>query len=98
MNEAEAIEVLKDLRNDYQKRKEAWGTEEISSYLPNCLEALSLAISIIQSQARMREALQEYVEVVGGVHEDNCPMDDTCNCRWKYLNDKVNQALSEEEK
>ena len=42
-------------------------------------------------------ALKEYVKVVGGIHENECPQDDTCSCKWKYINDKVNQAVAKAE-
>ncbi len=35
--------------------------------------------------------LLQYVEWMAGIHEDDCPMDDTCNCKWKSVNDSVNK-------
>ncbi len=35
--------------------------------------------------------LIQYVEAMAGIHEDDCPLDDTCNCKWKSVNDSVNK-------
>lgn len=37
-------------------------------------------------------ALMEMFEMHGGVHEDDCPLDDTCCCSGKPFNDRMNAA------
>lgn len=41
---------------------------------------------------RMAEAVETYAEWCGGVHDDDCPQDDTCECSSKWVNDGVNSA------
>lgn len=38
----------------------------------------------------MIDGLRQYVEWCGGVHDDGCPEDDTCECSGKPINDAVN--------
>lgn len=52
---------------------------------------------LIAAAPELLEALKEYIEVMGPAHENECPQDDTCNCKWKYINDKVNQAIAKAE-
>ena len=49
--------------------------------------------NLIAAAPDMYEALHEYCSFTGGLHEDECPQDDTCNCMFKPLNDKINAAL-----
>ena len=30
----------------------------------------------------------------GGLHEDDCPMDDTCDCKWREVNRSFNDVVS----
>lgn len=47
------------------------------------------------SRKLMVDALEKYIEWFGGVHEDDCPADDTCDCSGKWINDGVNAAFQE---
>lgn len=47
----------------------------------------------IEALRHMRDALQTYVEYFGGVHDDLCPEDDTCDCSRKWVNDGVNSTV-----
>ena len=38
-------------------------------------------------------ALREMVDYYGPAHEPDCPGDDTCDCKHKPFNDRVNAAL-----
>lgn len=49
----------------------------------------------LATASRLREALIEFVELHGGAHERDCPEDDTCDCKHKSSNDRVNAALAE---
>jgi hypothetical protein len=40
----------------------------------------------------MAKGLEDYVVYHGGIHDDDCPGDDTCECEYKRLNDGANQA------
>lgn len=42
---------------------------------------------------RMGDALKKYIEWVGGLHDDGCPEDDTCDCSGKPINDGINAAV-----
>lgn len=42
--------------------------------------------------AQVRGVLREMAEFHGGVHEYDCPADDTCECPHKPFNDRVNEA------
>lgn len=35
-------------------------------------------------------ALKKYLEYFGAPHDDDCPMDDTCDCSWAETNRAVN--------
>jgi len=39
------------------------------------------------------DAIKKYVDWHGGCHEEDCPLDDTCNCKGKPINDAINCAL-----
>lgn len=39
-------------------------------------------------------ALKEMAEFYGAMHEDDCPCDDTCECKYKPFNDRINSAIS----
>lgn len=41
------------------------------------------------------EAVLKYIEWHGGCHEDDCPEDDTCDCRGKEFADRLNKILKE---
>jgi len=58
------------------------------------LDALDNLLKLASAYKEAVEALREYAEAAGEVHEDACPMDDTCECKWKSTNDKVKQALA----
>lgn len=42
---------------------------------------------------RMAKALIAYAEWCGGVHDDECPSDDTCECSGKWINDGVTETV-----
>lgn len=46
---------------------------------------------------KLLASLKECAEVHGAAHEDWCPKDDTCDCKWKSFNDRVNAAIREAE-
>lgn len=37
-------------------------------------------------------ALVQVCEGIGATHEEDCPSDDTCDCKYKPLNDSINTA------
>lgn len=39
-------------------------------------------------------AFKEYVRCFGPAHVNDCPEDDTCNCQFKPMNDRVNAAIA----
>lgn len=39
-------------------------------------------------------AIVKYAEWCGGVHDDGCPADDTCDCSGKWINDGVTDAVT----
>lgn len=45
------------------------------------------------SPGRMADALTAYAEWCGGVHDDGCPEDDTCECSGQWINEGVNEAV-----
>jgi hypothetical protein len=45
-----------------------------------------------QSLRQIADAVQQYAEWHGGIHDDDCPSDDTCACSGKPINDGVNAA------
>jgi hypothetical protein len=44
--------------------------------------------------AHLAKAIQKYAEWCGGVHDDGCPEDDTCDCSGKWINDGVTGAVN----
>jgi hypothetical protein len=40
------------------------------------------------------DAVVKYAEWCGGVHDDGCPEDDTCDCSGKWINDGVTDAVN----
>jgi hypothetical protein len=62
--------------------------------------ARALKAEAVKLRDRLQEcmdALKEMAEWHGGTHEDDCPMDDTCDCEHKPFNDRVNGAISRAE-
>lgn len=47
-----------------------------------------------QATELARQALKAYAEHFGGIHEDDCPCDDTCDCSGKAINDGVTLAVN----
>jgi hypothetical protein len=41
---------------------------------------------------QVAQGLEGYVVYHGGIHDDDCPGDDTCECEYKPLNDAANEA------
>jgi len=35
----------------------------------------------------------DYVNCWGAAHVDGCPGDDTCDCKWKHINNGINAAI-----
>lgn len=44
---------------------------------------------------QLLNALCGFAELEGARHEEDCPSDDTCECRWKPWNDRINTAIRE---
>ena len=61
--------------------------DDVSALLTERDEALAYA-------AKLRDALEAYVDWCGPQHERNCPGDDTCDCKAKPYHDQVNAALN----
>ena len=40
------------------------------------------------------QALREYADQLGGLHEPDCSLDDTCDCKWFTVNRLVNELCS----
>ena len=49
--------------------------------------------TVVTDTMRMAQAIQEYAEWCGGVHDDGCPGDDTCGCSGKWINDGITAAV-----
>jgi hypothetical protein len=47
-----------------------------------------------KSTKRLR-ALRWMAEFHGSTHDEDCPMDDTCDCSHKAMNDLINQACKD---
>lgn len=59
---------------------------------------LRSALSASRADAlKAREVVREMAEFHGSAHESGCPEDDTCRCKWKAFNDRVNMACCEPE-
>lgn len=56
--------------------------------LPVALKAIELADAALN-------ALRDFVAWHGPAHEINCPEDDTCDCRGRELNARVNRVLED---
>lgn len=39
------------------------------------------------------QALIEVAEVYAGIHEEDCPCDDTCECKGKEYNDSIQKTI-----
>lgn len=52
--------------------------------------------ALLSSLASLREerddVLRESAWNHGSAHEEDCPADDTCSCKWQAFNDRVNKA------
>jgi hypothetical protein len=63
--------------------------------LPHCKtgdwSALLTACKAV-SLDHMARSVETYAEMNGGVHDEDCPCDDTCDCSFKVVNDGVNSA------
>jgi hypothetical protein len=71
---------------------EAWSRsqgdwEVMASILNNRLAAQTIEGGDI-------EMLRQYVEHMGSMHDEDCPLDDTCNCSAKPIHDAVNRICS----
>lgn len=81
------------------------GTTELPMYMRNgqwfvelgADEYKSLAAAVARLTAETRAItpdelrhLRFYVEASGGIHDEDCPQDDTCDCSWKPTLDAVN--------
>jgi hypothetical protein len=51
----------------------------------------------ITAAKRLLSVLKAMASMHGGVHDADCPEDDTCACRFKPFNDLVNKAITETE-
>src|SRR5690348_9650624 len=59
-------------------------------------EALDRAAGHLPMALSVREktpadALKAYAEWCGGVHDEGCPEDDTCDCSGKWINDGITE-------
>jgi len=52
---------------------------------------------LIRSAPDLLDALKRFAEVHGPAHEEDCPGDDTCHCKWKPVNDAVNSSINSAE-
>ena len=50
--------------------------------------------TLTRNPKKMADALQTYAEWCGGVHDDLCPEDDTCECSVKWVNYIVTAAIN----
>lgn len=48
---------------------------------------------VLHALVHCHAALRMICHWHGGFHEDDCPVDDTCDCKWKPLNQAINQAI-----
>jgi hypothetical protein len=56
------------------------------------LGASSSLRALVEKAKRHEQAIVAYVEWFGGLHDGECPEDDTCDCSGKPINDGVNAA------
>ena len=49
----------------------------------------------VADNAALLAAMKPYIECHGPCHESECPCDDTCDCRFKSVNDAVNAAFAQ---
>ena len=47
------------------------------------------------TKKEMAQAIEAYATLNGGVHDEDCPGDDTCACQGKWINDGVNAAVKQ---
>ena len=47
----------------------------------------------VERARRLRDGLEQYARWTGGVHDQGCPEDDTCDCSGKPANDAINDAV-----
>ena len=81
-------------------------TEDQARAIASMQKRFDEALLVISQQAeraalaemelgRVRKLLRAMAVLHGAVHESECPADDTCQCRRKGFNDRVNAACRE---
>jgi hypothetical protein len=73
----------------------------LKEVLDHKLRAESKVTQQAQSIERLTKALEDCTDALkemcawhGGTHEEDCPVDDTCDCKHKSFNDRVNGAIN----
>jgi hypothetical protein len=75
--------------------------EDISNTLHGCADQLAQALAEAPRQETAPDkgqvsagiAVEAYATLCGGVHDDDCPADDTCTCSGKWINDGITAAV-----
>lgn len=88
------------LRNycEYDSNYEApaWWVLELLDDIDTLLLELLLArpsdSGLYEALKQEHDALGEMAVHYGAYHEGDCPQDDTCDCKWKSFNERVNKS------
>lgn len=80
------------MTNDIRKRLEENGNATNPTYY-NTLSRADID-HLFTELDEARDLLKKIVLWHGGVHHQDCPEDDTCNCEGKPINDRINRFLT----